>query len=222
MNAKCALLLLGLVFSSAGGVFAQSPVSTNSAAKTTEGKNGEPGYKFDGVALSKMFEFYSSIIGRTVLVHPAVRTMAFQVSIQARDKSEVANAFKNILREKEVASISDGEGFELIIPVSLEKQFSTFVQLHSLPNPDNSPSGYSYNFENANLSQVLDVYANLTGRKLTQVSLPSGSYNIRTQTPLTKAEAVHAFDVLLAFHELKAINAGGDSFKIVSQSSGKE
>ena len=180
------------------------------------------GYKIEGVPLNKAIEFYSSIIGRTVLVHPTVRTMAFPVSIQAQDKSELVNAFKNILREKEVASVSDGDKFELVIPVSLEKDFSTFVQSHSFPIPDNSPSGISLNFDNVDLSQVLNLYANLIGRKLAQQSLPSGIYNIKTQTPLTKAEVVHAFDVLMAFHELKAINVGDDSFKIVSQSSAKE
>ena len=37
---------------------------------------------------------------------------------------------------------------------------------------------------------------------------------------MTKEEAVHAFDVLMAFYKLKAINVGDSSFKIVSLSSG--
>jgi len=33
---------------------------------------------------------------------------------------------------------------------------------------------------------------------------------------LTKAEVIHAFDVLLAFQGIKAVNVGDTSFKVVS------
>lgn len=60
----------------------------------------------------------------------------------------------------------------------------------------------------------------MIGRELTQDPLPMGAYKIQTQTPLTKDEAIHAIDVLFAFHGIKAANVGDSSFKIVSLSSG--
>lgn len=220
MKLKSAVLLIGLAIISAGGVLADPFVSTNNAAETTKGTNSQSGYKFDGVALNDAFDAIGSIIGRTMLVHPDVSRMSFSVSIQGRDKSELVEAFKKILHEKEVAVISDGDKFDLVVPTPLEKTFSSLIQTRALPNPDNSQlENILLHYNNVDLHQVLDVYGDLIGRKLAQQSLPFGIFKINTQTPLTKAEVVHAFDVLFAFQGIQAVNVGDNSFKIVSLSS---
>jgi hypothetical protein len=69
------------------------------------------------------------------------------------------------------------------------------------------------------LDTVLDLYGNLIGRKLIQRPPIFRPYTIQTQAPLTKAEVIHAFDVLLAYHGLKAENVGDDAFRIVFRAS---
>jgi len=41
------------------------------------------------------------------------------------------------------------------------------------------------------------------------------SFTFQTRTPLTKAEVIHAFDTLFAWHGIKAVNIDEKTFKIV-------
>ena len=46
------------------------------------------------------------------------------------------------------------------------------------------------NFEGVDVNQVLEVYAQLVGRTLLRASLPQASIVLKTETNLTKAEAI--------------------------------
>jgi general secretion pathway protein D len=80
--------------------------------------------------------------------------------------------------------------------------------------PTNNPPAekeipaYKYNFQGVEVSQVLDVYADLIGRTILRAGLPQASIILRTQSPLTKSEAIQALQAVLALNNISVVNVG--------------
>jgi general secretion pathway protein D len=71
------------------------------------------------------------------------------------------------------------------------------------------------NFEGVDVSQVLEIYAQLVGRTLLRSSLPQASIVLKTETPLTKAEAIQALQAVLALNGVAVVNFGDKFVKVV-------
>jgi general secretion pathway protein D len=87
--------------------------------------------------------------------------------------------------------------------------------------PDNSqemiPPGL-IDFQGVDVSQVLEVYAQLVGRTLLRAGLPSAQIVLKTETPLTKAEAIEALQAVLALNGIAVINVGDKFVKVMPTS----
>lgn len=70
-------------------------------------------------------------------------------------------------------------------------------------------------FQGVDVSQVLEVYAQLVGRTLLRANLPNAQIVLKTETPLTKAEAVQALQAVLALNGIAVINFGDKFVKVV-------
>jgi hypothetical protein len=78
------------------------------------------------------------------------------------------------------------------------------------------PKGAIY-MENAELAQALAIYGELIGRKLIKDNPVFGrTISFRSQTPLSKAETIQAFDILLAWQGLKTLPVGDRDFRLVT------
>ena len=64
------------------------------------------------------------------------------------------------------------------------------------------PAG-TINFQGVDVSQVLEIYAQLVGRTLLRAGLPSAQIVLKTQTPLTKTEAIEALQAVLALNGIQ-------------------
>lgn len=72
------------------------------------------------------------------------------------------------------------------------------------------------NFENMELNQVLEYYSELRGLTILRpTSLPETSISIKTETELTKVEAIQAFDTIFAMNGIAVIPFGEKFVKIV-------
>jgi general secretion pathway protein D len=93
----------------------------------------------------------------------------------------------------------------------------------AMPAPDNAAApaqetaGYTFTYEGVDVSQVLDVYADMVGRTLIRGVLPPASIILKTQSPLTKTEAIEALQAVLAINGISVVNIG-DKFAKVGQS----
>ena len=77
------------------------------------------------------------------------------------------------------------------------------------------PAG-TINFPATDLNQVLQIYAELVGRTvLRPSSLPAPQITLKTQTPLTRHEAIQAFDAVLALNGISVVNVGDKFVKVV-------
>jgi general secretion pathway protein D len=73
-------------------------------------------------------------------------------------------------------------------------------------------------FQDADLLQVLDFYQDLTGRTVIRpASLPAVKISVRTQTPLTRREAVQLLDSILAMNQITMVPQGEKFVKAVTE-----
>jgi general secretion pathway protein D len=72
------------------------------------------------------------------------------------------------------------------------------------------------NFPNTDLAQVLQIYGELVNRTILRpTSLPAPTITLKTQTPLTKHEAIQAFDAVFALNGIATENIGDKFVKVV-------
>jgi general secretion pathway protein D len=83
------------------------------------------------------------------------------------------------------------------------------------PQEEMIPAG-NINFQGVDVSQVLEVYAKLVGRTLLRAGLPSASIVLKTETPLTKSEAIQALQAVLSLNGIEVINIGDKFVKVLS------
>jgi general secretion pathway protein D len=76
------------------------------------------------------------------------------------------------------------------------------------------PAG-NINFQGVDVNQVLDVYARLVGRTILRAGLPAAQIVLRTETPLTKSEAVQALQAVLALNGIALVNVGDKFVKVL-------
>lgn len=76
------------------------------------------------------------------------------------------------------------------------------------------PAG-NINFQGVDVNQVLDVYAKLVGRTILRAGLPTAQIVLRTETPLTKSEAIQALQAVLALNGIALVNVGDKFVKVL-------
>jgi general secretion pathway protein D len=85
----------------------------------------------------------------------------------------------------------------------------------ALPQADQIIGAGEIDFRNTSLDQVLDFYALLVNRTILHAVLPPTQITLKSQTDLTKREAVQAFESILAMNGLTLINVGDKFVKAV-------
>jgi len=83
------------------------------------------------------------------------------------------------------------------------------------PQEEMIPAG-NINFQGVDLSQVLEVYSKLVGRTLLRAGLPQASIILKTETPLTKTEAIEALQAVLALNGISVVNVGDKFVKVLT------
>src|ERR1017187_9388612 len=70
-------------------------------------------------------------------------------------------------------------------------------------------------FEGVEMNQVLVIYAKLVNRTLLRAALPQSQIILKTQTPLTKTEAIQALQAVLALNGVSLVNIGEKFVKVL-------
>ena len=90
----------------------------------------------------------------------------------------------------------------------------------STPPPARAPeptdqATIEFEFQGASVNAILEWYAKLTNRSIISAPNLAGTINFRSQTKLTKDEAIQALDSVLAINNIAAIPLGDKFLKIV-------
>jgi general secretion pathway protein D len=82
--------------------------------------------------------------------------------------------------------------------------------------PQKEIPGFDYDWSGVDVQQVLDVYADLVGRTLIRGQLPQASIVLKTESPLTKSEAIEALQAVLAINGISIVNIGDKFAKVLA------
>lgn len=172
-------------------------------------------------SLPDFLEFYAVLLGRTVLSPPGLKVAPFGLAAAAPTQEQAIDFFQRQLESHGLATVLEGEHLALVLPLDMATaQAKQLVGLRQgwpdLRQPDAPvPRGAVY-LENVPVEQMLPIYGDLVGRRWIKSDLRSVQpFTFRTQAGLAKAEVVEAFDILLAWQQLKALPVGEHQFKLV-------
>ena len=83
------------------------------------------------------------------------------------------------------------------------------------PPDETIPPGL-IDFSGVDVNQVLDVYAKLVNRTVLRAALPDAKIVLKTQTPLTRSEAIQALQAVLALNNVSVVNIGDKFVKALT------
>jgi len=90
------------------------------------------------------------------------------------------------------------------------------------PAPSSNQPVIDFEFQGAPITAILDWYSRLTGRSIISAPNLNAQINFRSQSKLTKDEAIQALDSVLAINNIAAIPLGEKFLKIVQINTAKQ
>lgn len=175
--------------------------------------------KFTSADLNQVFDIYQELTGRTILrpsyLAPFPITLRQSTSLTS---TEAAYVLEMLFALGDLTVIPHGEQFVFIVPTSSAPRVAAIAPPPAATTKEEKlfPPGL-LRFTATDVSQVLSVYAELAGRTPLRpaINLPSTRVTIRNQTPLTRSEALHGLDAVLALHHIKFVLVGDKQVKAI-------
>jgi hypothetical protein len=168
---------------------------------------------FERVPLTSAIDTYQILSGRTVIRSPQLAPAEIDTHIPALQRAEVLAAFAKALEPHDTWLIPYADKFAFALPARHK------ALAESTPPPPVA-SGYvippgMIMFTSADVLHVLDFYGQLSQRTVLRPgNLVGSSLTIRSQTPLTREEAIWVLDAALRVSALITVPAG-DKFVFV-------
>jgi hypothetical protein len=182
-----------------------------------------PGIVLEDVGLNAVLQLFAECTNRSLLRWPSLSASSFSLRVPVKDQAGAARVLAQALAVKELSIIPDGEKFLMIVP----KSEAATVKPHAPPGK-NSPGGSStagpeliapgvIDFRSANISQVAAIYAAMAGSTVDLGDLPivNETITFRTQTRLTKEEALYAIETSLRWSGIRLVPVGKDKLRAV-------
>jgi hypothetical protein len=151
---------------------------------------------------------------------PHLPATNFSLSAAAKSQTPITMSLQRVLAEKGITVIPDGEKFLHVVPDAeypTVKPHSSKIKSLAIENdrPAPFPGGAFINLPNAELSRVVELYTDLTGRSLDQTHRLQSirGVSLTTQTPLRVEECAYALETLLSWQGLKVVSADGADYK---------
>jgi len=173
------------------------------------------------LASASTLELYQDLIGKTLLVAPALPQVTdFVVSDLPANKTNAIAKIEDELARRGIAIVPDGPHFIRLLPVKqrddlLKEAPLRGKELSSSASDEMLPSGM-VNFLAADLSQVLLIYAELSRRTVLRPStLPYPTMKLKTGCPLSRQEVVYALGTVLALNGIAMVEDGASFVQAV-------
>jgi general secretion pathway protein D len=81
--------------------------------------------------------------------------------------------------------------------------------------PQKEVPGYDFDWPGVDVNQVLEVYSKMVGRTMLRGNVSAPSIILKTQSPLTKTEAIEALQAVLALNGIVVVNIGDKFMKVL-------
>jgi len=192
-----------------------------------------PGIVFEDVGINAVLQLFAQFTNRSLLRWPHLPPTSFSLRSSAKDPAGASRVLAQALVAEKLSIIPDGDKFLMIVPESETARVRPHApSVKGSPEtetktpaatPDSGAGGQEIiapgmiDFRGADLWQVADVYSLLVGRKLDLSERPqiSGIISIRTQTRITKEDAIYALETLLHWSGINLVPVGEDKLKAV-------
>jgi hypothetical protein len=198
-----------------------NPLATNRA-------NDQPGIQLHDADLEHILLLYGEVSKRTLL-RPTLAPSRFTLQASASNRVEATLVLANALNRKGITNIPDGNKFIMILPtekasMAVPRSAQIAAPLEQSESRSSTPAvtipAGQINFPNVDFGSTYIFYVELAYRNRQRdpsAPLPPSSENIhfRTQTPLTRAEAIYAFDTLFSWQNIKVVPSGTSLVKAV-------
>jgi len=178
------------------------------------------------VAGAQPLDVYGSLTGKTVLMPTALPPLPD--SIIAGVPPDKANAIARIekaLSEQGLEVLQDGPHFVRVFPKQARDSLTNApLRGAELAGTKGSEASKGQevlgpgmvHFMNADLSQVLGIYAQMSQRTILRpITLPAPTFNLKTQSVLTKDEVLYAFETVLALNGICVVHDGAKFAQVV-------
>lgn len=217
----------------------QGLVEVRTGTNRTELKLGggravpNPGLAFEDAETDPLLSLYQDLKQTTLLRHPSIpkSTFTFRAALPNSDRDDdaspityeeiqaqgqaVVRALEGALGEKELALVSDGEKFTILIPKAKQAEAKPGAAAAITANrwglsAESIPLGM-VDFRQADLRQVAQFYAELVNRKLVpNPGIPQATITLRNQQVLSVLEVVYALDTLFRWNGIQMSPLGTD------------
>lgn len=166
------------------------------------------------LASAATVDTYAELMGKTVLAPSALPSLPDSIDSELpANKTNVIVFLEKEFSKKGISVVQDGPCFVRLVP-GWESQAELSImplrgaQLHASLSQQLIPAG-AVNFPGTELSQVLEIYAELKGRTILRTRfLPSPTVRFKNQCPLTREELVYALETVLALNGLSTVDDG--------------
>jgi hypothetical protein len=211
-----------LVLGGAGGTTVRLNTTTNLPVR---------GIVLEDVRLDAVLGLFDQFTNRSLLRWPYLPASSFSLRAPAKDEAGAARVLEKALVAEGLSIIPDGEKFLMIVPKSKAARVNphapgaiastgsgTNIQA-AAPGSGGSEEGLiapgMIDFRGADLWQVEQIYSSMVGRTFDAGDSPhlSGAIFFRTQTRLTKEEALYAIETMLRWNGIKLVPEGKDKLK---------
>ena len=196
------------------GPMPASPAGTPTTIKTGNEILPVGLLRFTDSDLSAVLEIYQELAGRTVLranrMPPVKITLRSQAPLT---RPQAIYLFDAALGLAEITTASHGDKWTLVAPSSAAATLET-IQSQLVPPPVTDDGGESFSpgmikFNQGDMLQALAVYQELSGRTVLRSGhLPHAKVTVRSQTPLSRREAIHTLDAALALEDIAMVPRG--------------
>jgi len=220
-------IVKALIFSFALGLIVLLAPAPATAQTRSEGRRAP---------LDEALELSQDLSGKTVIRLPNLPALSeFNNPIPSSDTNGMRVVLENELLQRGIELVPLREAFVLAVESGWKDspaanyiatikprptQASPFAALvpdanDQTPGQEAIPPG-TIDLRAAQMSQVLDLYGTLLHRNILRSSqIISSGFNLRTQTPITKNDAIYLLEVVLALNGFASVDDGTNFVQVV-------
>ena len=187
---------------------------SNDGAETTFNLSGDTTvprrtFQFKDASLGQVLEIFQQLTGSTVLAPDNLPGEKFSLSTVSLSKDDARRELEAALRSKGIETQDRGGKFVFAVQ---PRDTTVLAEIRELPTPaagdEIFPAGL-IKFASADLSQVMEIYQELSGRTILRSgSLPPTKITVRSQREASRTETIWMMDALFAINGVRMIPEG--------------
>jgi type II secretory pathway component GspD/PulD (secretin) len=191
-------------------------VLAGSNARCAEQTFAPGGINFTGADILQVLDLYQELSGRTIFRQMSIPAQKFTMRNETElTQGEAVALIENTLAKAGVKMVPEGKKFVYVIRADSKPSLPKFdakAMAEKIEKPDEVFSAGLVRMVGASNEQILGLYSALVGRKAVPpaANVPVRNFDLRTQTELTRAEAVFALEAIAGVNGLEFKMVGQD------------